>query len=79
MTGVSAIHYSLRDVNATAHGVNLFSYVHLSRDWAGVDSHANFELVAHSNRFGDFQSAPHWGNEISRENECHSIARRELD
>jgi hypothetical protein len=67
MAGVTAIHYSLSDVNAVTDDVHLSVDVHLSRDWAGVDSHTDFEFVARLDHFGDFQSALHRGNEISRE------------
>src|SRR5438477_12708163 len=59
MSGISAIHHSLRDVDARTRDVRLFVQVGNFIYRATVDTHSHFDFGVTLHCFGDLNRAPH--------------------
>src|SRR5713226_5731372 len=76
MSGISAIHHSLRDVNARTRDVRLVVQVGDFIYRAAVNSHADVKLWLFLELLADFQRAQNWRFRTVAKNERATIASR---
>ncbi len=76
MSGISAIHHSLRDVNARTRDVRLVVQVGNFIYRAAVNSHADVKLWLFLELLADFQRAQNWRFRTVAKNERATIASR---
>jgi len=53
VTGIPAIHYTLRNVDASSGDVRAIVYIGNEVDWTAVDAHSQLQLRATFYRLGD--------------------------
>ncbi len=77
MSGISAIHHSLSDVNAGACNIGLLVQVSNLVDRATVNSHAHVKFGMTLQCLADFQRAQNWRFRSVSKNKRATIARRQ--
>src|SRR5207237_7102601 len=79
MTGITAIHDTLRNVDSCSGYVCAATYVHYAADRSAVNPHAQLEFGVFPRRPTNLQSAFHRGLRSIVENERHAISGRHGD
>src|SRR4051812_31137457 len=78
VTGIGAIHHSLRHVNAGTGDVSLAVYIYHAADWPAVDAHAHGKFcVLLFNRTTDLERAFHWIFGAVIKDQRHPVAGRD--
>ena len=76
VAGVAAIHYPLRDVEASARKIGPFVYIRNGADWPAVDSHPKLQARMLLERAADLHGALRRRFRIRVKYQRHPIAHR---
>ncbi len=79
VTGVAAIHHSLRDVDARARDIRALVHIHDFIDRPAVNAHPHLHGRVSLERLGDLQSALRWPFGTVTKHQRHPIARWQPD
>src|SRR6266404_2007629 len=79
MTGVTAIHHPLRDIDASPSKVRPVVYVRNLVDWSAVNAHANGDIWMVSQRVAYFEGAPSRLLRALEKQKRHAISSRQTN
>jgi hypothetical protein len=74
VTGVAAIHYSLRYVDSAPSDIRTVVHIGNGTDWTAMNTHAHPKVRTAFQCPGDFQGALHRRIRACRKDQCHAIA-----